>query len=164
MSWRDALPAVRGRLLRDEPLGPFTWFRVGGAADVLFLPADPQDLDAFLQALPQTVPVTVLGHPKRREAKASGRRSDGVRTGEDVPRDPGARKATSVEFVMACAGGSNAHAGAEPPGFPRLRAPLAPAWRFVRRAFTLQDATSRIRPSGRDRRARAASPSAGRRA
>jgi UDP-N-acetylmuramate dehydrogenase len=61
MSWRDALPAVRGRLLRDEPLGPFTWFRVGGAADVLFLPADPQDLDAFLQALPQNVPVTVLG-------------------------------------------------------------------------------------------------------
>ena len=61
MSWREALPAVRGRLLRDEPLGPFTWFRVGGAADVLFLPADPQDLGAFLQALPQNVPVTVLG-------------------------------------------------------------------------------------------------------
>ncbi|WP_374578159.1 UDP-N-acetylmuramate dehydrogenase [Phenylobacterium sp.] len=61
MSWREALPAVRGRLLRDEPLGSFTWFRVGGAADVLFLPADPQDLGAFLQALPQNVPVTVLG-------------------------------------------------------------------------------------------------------
>ena len=25
-----ALPDVRGKLLRDEPLGPFTWFRVGG--------------------------------------------------------------------------------------------------------------------------------------
>ena len=33
MSWRDALPEVRGKLLRDEPLGPYTWFRVGGAAD-----------------------------------------------------------------------------------------------------------------------------------
>ena len=59
--WRDALPTVRGKLLRDEPLGPFTWFRVGGAADVLFLPADHEDLRDFLKALPQSVPVTVLG-------------------------------------------------------------------------------------------------------
>jgi len=61
MSWRDALPAVRGKLLRDEPLGPFTWFRVGGAAEVLFIPADPEDLAAFLKALEPAVPVTVLG-------------------------------------------------------------------------------------------------------
>ena len=59
--WRDALPAVRGKLLRDEALGPFTWFRVGGAAEVLFLPADHEDLAAFLGALPGEVPVTVLG-------------------------------------------------------------------------------------------------------
>jgi UDP-N-acetylmuramate dehydrogenase len=59
--WRDDLPPVRGKLLRDEPLGPFTWFRVGGAADVLFLPADADDLAAFLEALPGDVPVTVLG-------------------------------------------------------------------------------------------------------
>ena len=59
--WRDALPAVRGKLLRDEPLGPFTWFRVGGAAELLFLPADHQDLRDFLKALPADVPVTVLG-------------------------------------------------------------------------------------------------------
>jgi UDP-N-acetylmuramate dehydrogenase len=61
MSWRDALPPVRGRLLRDEPLGPFTWFRVGGAAEVLFLPADHEDLRDFLESLPDDVPVTVLG-------------------------------------------------------------------------------------------------------
>lgn len=59
--WRDHLPAVRGRLLRDEPLAPFTWFRVGGAADVLFLPADAADLAAFLGELDAGVPVTVLG-------------------------------------------------------------------------------------------------------
>ena len=59
--WRDALPVVRGKLLRDEPLGPFTWFRVGGAADVLFLPADHEDLADFLKALPHAIPVTVLG-------------------------------------------------------------------------------------------------------
>ncbi len=59
--WRDNLPAVRGKLLRDEPLGPFTWFRVGGAAEVLFLPADREDLAEFLKGLPASVPVTVLG-------------------------------------------------------------------------------------------------------
>lgn len=61
MTWRDHLPEVRGKLLRDEPLAPFTWFRVGGAADVLFLPADAEDLAAFLKALDPAVPVTVLG-------------------------------------------------------------------------------------------------------
>ena len=47
MTWQNHLPTVRGKLLRDEPLGPFTWFRVGGKADVLFLPADPDDLSEF---------------------------------------------------------------------------------------------------------------------
>ncbi|MBO9500134.1 UDP-N-acetylmuramate dehydrogenase [Brevundimonas sp. A19_0] len=61
MSWRDTLPEVRGKLLRDEPLGPYTWFRVGGAADVLFIPADADDLADFLKALDASVPVTVLG-------------------------------------------------------------------------------------------------------
>ena len=61
MSWRENLPPVRGRLLRDEPLGPFTWFRVGGAADLLFLPADAEDLGAFLAGLAPDAPVCVLG-------------------------------------------------------------------------------------------------------
>jgi UDP-N-acetylmuramate dehydrogenase len=55
------LPPVRGQLLRGESLAPFTWFRVGGPADVLFLPADEDDLAQFLAALPEDVPVTVLG-------------------------------------------------------------------------------------------------------
>ena len=59
--WRDDLPSVRGKLLRDEPLAPFTWFRVGGAAEVLFIPADPQDLADFLKALDPAVPVMVIG-------------------------------------------------------------------------------------------------------
>ncbi|MET0273458.1 MAG: UDP-N-acetylmuramate dehydrogenase [Phenylobacterium sp.] len=61
MSWKDQLPAVRGKLLRDEPLGPFTWFRVGGPADVIFLPEDEDDLAAFLKGLDPAVPVTPLG-------------------------------------------------------------------------------------------------------
>lgn len=61
MSWRDRLPAVRGRILKDEALAPFTWFRVGGPADVLFLPEDEDDLVTFLKGLDQNVPVTPLG-------------------------------------------------------------------------------------------------------
>ena len=61
MSWREQLPGVRGRLLRDEVLGPFTWFRVGGPAQVLFLPRDADDLESFLRALPAEGPLQVLG-------------------------------------------------------------------------------------------------------
>ena len=57
----DSLPPLRGKLLKDAPLAPYTWFRVGGAADALFLPADDADLAGFLRALPEEVPVTVLG-------------------------------------------------------------------------------------------------------
>ncbi|WP_300376148.1 UDP-N-acetylmuramate dehydrogenase [Henriciella sp.] len=59
--WRDSLPEVRGKLMRDQPLAPYTWFRVGGPADILFLPADEEDLAAFLKDLPEDVPVTFLG-------------------------------------------------------------------------------------------------------
>ena len=59
--WRDKLPPARGRIVRDEPLAPFTWLRVGGPADVLFLPQDEDDLAGFLAGLDPAVPVTVLG-------------------------------------------------------------------------------------------------------
>lgn len=61
MAWTDTLPTVRGKLLLNELLGPYTWFRVGGAADALFIPADADDLADFLKALPETVPVTIIG-------------------------------------------------------------------------------------------------------
>lgn len=52
---------LRGRLQRDVPLGPFTWFRVGGAADWLARPADAADLLELLAALDPETPLTVLG-------------------------------------------------------------------------------------------------------
>lgn len=55
------LPPVRGQLLRGETLAPFTWFRVGGPAEALFLPADEDDLAAFLAALPAHVPLLPIG-------------------------------------------------------------------------------------------------------
>ena len=57
----DRLAKPRGRLTADAPLGPQTWFRTGGPAEVLFRPADVEDLASFLAALAPEVPVTVLG-------------------------------------------------------------------------------------------------------
>ena len=57
----DRLPEVRGRLLVDAPLAEQTWFRVGGTAEVLYRPADEEDLAYFLAHCPADIPVTVLG-------------------------------------------------------------------------------------------------------
>ncbi|GLS52244.1 hypothetical protein GCM10007886_04260 [Methylobacterium gregans] len=58
---RAAAPNLRGRLLANQPLADLTWFRVGGPAEVLFTPADPEDLASLLAALDPSVPVTVIG-------------------------------------------------------------------------------------------------------
>lgn len=57
----DLMPKCRGRLSADATLSQVTWFRVGGNAEVLFRPADAEDLAEFLAALPAEVPVTVIG-------------------------------------------------------------------------------------------------------
>ncbi len=57
----DRLPPVRGRLEADAPMAPWAWMRVGGPADVLFRPADIEDLQDFLRALPEDVPVMPVG-------------------------------------------------------------------------------------------------------
>jgi len=56
-----AAAPLRGRVARDAPLGAATWFRVGGAADVLVRPADADDLVALLRDLPAETPITVIG-------------------------------------------------------------------------------------------------------
>ena len=58
---KAAMPKLRGRLLANESLAPLTWFRVGGPAQVLFTPADEDDLVYFLKALPQQLAVYVVG-------------------------------------------------------------------------------------------------------
>lgn len=54
-------PELRGRLAANEPLAPLTWFRVGGPAQLLFSPADEDDLAYFLSRLPREIPVTIIG-------------------------------------------------------------------------------------------------------
>lgn len=55
------LPSARGRLEPHVPLADLTWFRTGGPAEVLFTPADEDDLVQFLRRLPGDIPVTVIG-------------------------------------------------------------------------------------------------------
>jgi UDP-N-acetylmuramate dehydrogenase len=55
------LPELRGRLLTNQPLGEFTWFRVGGPAQAFFIPEDENDLAYALRNLPDDLPVTVIG-------------------------------------------------------------------------------------------------------
>jgi UDP-N-acetylmuramate dehydrogenase len=57
----DTLPPVRGRVQANAPLAPFTWFRVGGPAEILLRPMDAADLAQFLRALPLEIPVHVIG-------------------------------------------------------------------------------------------------------
>src|SRR6201996_5990565 len=55
------MPELRGRLLANQSLAELTWFRVGGPAQVLFTPVDQDDLAYFLKALPEDLPVYVVG-------------------------------------------------------------------------------------------------------
>jgi UDP-N-acetylmuramate dehydrogenase len=55
------MPALRGRLLANQSLAELTWFRVGGPAQVLFMPEHEQDLSYALANLLAEIPVTVIG-------------------------------------------------------------------------------------------------------
>jgi UDP-N-acetylmuramate dehydrogenase len=68
MSFPDIVPdlkarmgELRGRLLANQSLDSQSWFRVGGPAQALFMPADEADLSYFLKGTPAEVPVTVIG-------------------------------------------------------------------------------------------------------
>ncbi len=55
------LADLRGRITPDAEMDKITWFRAGGLADALFQPADEDDLAAFLKAVPEEVPLTIVG-------------------------------------------------------------------------------------------------------
>ena len=68
MSFPDLTPELlplmrelRGRLTANQQLAPYTWFRVGGPAQLFFAPADETDLAYFLAHLPKEIPVTIIG-------------------------------------------------------------------------------------------------------
>ncbi len=57
----DRLSGVRGRLIARAGMDKITWFRAGGEAEALFQPEDEEDLAVFLRAVPEEIPVTVVG-------------------------------------------------------------------------------------------------------
>ncbi len=58
---RDNLVGFRGTLAADQPLAPIVWFRAGGPAEILAMPANVEDLALLMKALPQDIPVTTIG-------------------------------------------------------------------------------------------------------
>ena len=58
---KSKMPKLRGRLLSNQPIAELTWFRVGGPAQVLFMPEDEADLSYFSSNLPGEIAVTVVG-------------------------------------------------------------------------------------------------------
>ncbi|MFP6733502.1 MAG: UDP-N-acetylmuramate dehydrogenase [Rhodospirillales bacterium] len=98
----DALPGLRGRLSEDATLSKLTWFRVGGPAEVLFRPADADDLAELLNHMPQDVPLTVIGVGSNLLVRDGGLRGIVVRLGDGF-----SGVAVDGETVTAGAGASN---------------------------------------------------------
>jgi UDP-N-acetylmuramate dehydrogenase len=91
---------VRGRLTANAPLAPLVWFKTGGRTDELFEPADVADLQDFLRATPQPVPVWPLGLGSNLIIRDGGIRGVTVRLGK-------AFAGITVEGnVMTCGAGS----------------------------------------------------------
>lgn len=57
----NKLVGLRGRVTPNAEMDKITWFRAGGLAEALFQPADEEDLAAFLRAVPEEIPITVVG-------------------------------------------------------------------------------------------------------
>ncbi|NNL88305.1 MAG: UDP-N-acetylmuramate dehydrogenase [Marinicaulis sp.] len=75
------LPAVRGKLIENADLSALTWFRVGGPADVLFQPADEDDLADFLKNTSEDIPVYPVGVGSNLLVRDGGVRGVVVRLG-----------------------------------------------------------------------------------
>jgi len=94
---KAAMPSLRGRLLANQTLAELTWFRVGGPAQVLFTPADEDDLAYFLKYLPEDLPVYVVGVGSNLIVRDGGVPGVVIRL---APRGFG-ETATEGEFVAA---------------------------------------------------------------
>ncbi|MDR0968073.1 MAG: UDP-N-acetylmuramate dehydrogenase [Holosporaceae bacterium] len=61
MSVIEKFPAVKGLLKENAKIGKKSFFGVGGAAEVLFIPNNVDELSTFLSELPENIPVAILG-------------------------------------------------------------------------------------------------------
>ena len=79
----DRLPQVRGRYSEHVGLDKTSWFRVGGPAEVLFKPADMEDLQTFLKTCPSDIPVMVIGVASNMIIRDGGIKGVVIRLGRD---------------------------------------------------------------------------------
>jgi UDP-N-acetylmuramate dehydrogenase len=91
--------ALRGTLAHDAPLARHTTWRAGGRAGTLYVPADRDDLAAFVRTLPAGEPVTVIGLGSNLLV-----RDGGVRGAVIVMHNPGAMLAVQDGLIYADAG------------------------------------------------------------
>ena len=95
----DRLPLVCGRYNENVVLADVTWFRVGGPADVVFRPADRDDLVHFLVNKPADVPVLVMGVGSNLLVRDGGIAGVVIRLGKGF-----AHVATEDDTIIAGAG------------------------------------------------------------
>ena len=93
---------VRGKIKPDAPLAPLVWFKSGGSAELLFEPADRDDLIAFLQSLDPAVPVMALGLGSNLIVRDGGVAGVVVRLGKAL-----ARVETIDAVTLKCGGGAS---------------------------------------------------------
>jgi len=98
----DRLPPVRGSYVADAQLRRYAWFRVGGPAEVLYEPADEDDLAQFLARRPRDVALTAIGLCSNLLVRDGGVRGVVVRLGRAF-----AEVETDGETVTAGAGAAD---------------------------------------------------------
>ncbi len=94
--------AIKGKLKRDAPLAPLVWFKSGGAAELLFEPADRDDLVQFLTTLDPDTPVMALGLGSNMIVRDGGVPGVTVRLGK-----PFAKIERVDEVTLKCGGGAS---------------------------------------------------------
>jgi UDP-N-acetylmuramate dehydrogenase len=94
--------SVRGKLKSNAPLAPLVWFKSGGAAELLFEPADLDDLVSFLSRLDPSTPVMALGLGSNMIVRDGGVPGVTVRLGK-----PFARIEQLDEVTLKCGGGAS---------------------------------------------------------
>lgn len=82
----ENLPKVRGRYTQNAPLGEKGWFRCGGTAEVLFKPADRDDLQNFLQNGPEDIPVHIFGALSNSIVRDGGLKGVVIRMGREFSK------------------------------------------------------------------------------
>lgn len=83
---REKLPEVRGRYVHGADMSSITWFRVGGPADILYTPADEDDLAHFLRETPEEVPIYPVGVGSNLLVRDGGIRGVVIRLGAPFAR------------------------------------------------------------------------------